>query len=116
MKKIMFLSKTHRRIASERGETIVETLISVLVSSLALLMLATAIGTSVNIVLRSRDHMERFYQAENAMIESSIGGTSSSTVSYTTDVAIRTKEAPEKSGSLKVYSTTDGSVSLYKGE
>lgn len=116
MKYLLFLIKAHLKLIDERGETIVETLISVLVSSLALLMMATAIGTSVNIVLQSRGRMERFYQDENTMVGSSIEGTDSSSVGYTTDVAIRTKEVPETSGSLKVYSTTDGSVSLYKGE
>ena len=111
----LFLSKVQLMLGNERGETIVETLISVLVSSLALLMLATAIGTSINIVLQSRDRMEVFYQSENAMIENSIEGTDSSSVDYTTDVAIRTKEVPETSGSLNMYSNEDGSVSLYVG-
>ena len=46
----------------------VETLVSVLISALALMLLSTAIGSSVNIVISSKDHMEKRYADESTMV------------------------------------------------
>lgn len=59
-----------RRLKCQLGETMVETLVSILISALAMTVLATVIGTSVNIVMKSKDHMNEFYEAESDMIAS----------------------------------------------
>lgn len=105
---------THRRklasvVASNSGETLVETLISVLISSLALLMLATAIGASVNIIKRSRDSMQNFYNGESKMIRSAQGSGSGSDLQVTVDVAL-TRDGDgnlETTESVKNYKSTD---------
>ena len=63
------LNDLRKRLGDERGETLVETLISILVSSLALMMLATAIGAAVNVITRSRSAMEDVYAAESGSID-----------------------------------------------
>ena len=106
------------RLTSDSGETIVETLASVLISSLALLLLATAIGTSINVVLRSKDVMEASYQSENKLVNDLVSSTDKKEGKYSTDVAITTKSdgspALNESGTLNVYQTEDGSISLYE--
>lgn len=63
-----FLTSMKQRLLSSSGETMVETLVSVLISALALMLLSTAIGSSVNIVLSSKDSMEKRYADESAMV------------------------------------------------
>ena len=68
MRRIGFLASMQEKLESSSGETMVETLVSVLISALALMLLSTAIGSSVNIVLSSREHMEKRYTDESAMV------------------------------------------------
>lgn len=63
-----------RRLKSQLGETMVETLVSILISALAMTVLATVIGTSVNMVMRSKYHMDEFYDTESTMIASGPSG------------------------------------------
>lgn len=124
MNKRSILVRLQHKLASDSGETIVETLVSVLVSSLALLMLATAIGASVNIVMRSREYMQQFYTAEASMVEKSQkAGSTPTKKGYTTEVPIQQKVSapsttptPLSSGQVDVYSTEDNTVSMYRGE
>lgn len=62
-----------RCLQDESGETLVESLVSILVSSLALIMLATAISSAVNIVLNSKDYMSKYYSDESKLIENAVG-------------------------------------------
>jgi hypothetical protein len=62
---------------SESGETLVEVLVAVLVSALCLLMLATAVGISSNIVNQGRSVANSYYEKET-MLESAISSTASS--------------------------------------
>ncbi len=105
-------------VASDSGETMVETLVSILISSLALLMLATAIGTSVNIIMTSRDSMEAFYDGESEMIENAQDSSSGSTLDISMDVALTRDDEGnlEKTESVKSYASTDSKshVSLYE--
>ena len=55
------------KLRGASGETIVETLVSILISALALMVLATVIGTSVRMVDQSRNHMNEFYKAESQL-------------------------------------------------
>lgn len=111
------LKRLCARLTSDSGETIVETLTSVLISALALLLLATAIGTSINIVLRSKEVMEKSYSDETELVSNSVSLTGEKGT-YTTDVAITTKSdgspALKESNALAVFQTDDSSISLYQ--
>ena len=59
---------TLRRIkGDQRGETITEVLVAMVIAGLALLMLATTIATSSNIVRNSRESMESYYSMGNQL-------------------------------------------------
>ena len=70
MKTSKLVRMLQQKLQGQRGETIVETLVSVLISALSLLLLATAIGTSVRLVLVSRTKMEDHYEAESSLVSS----------------------------------------------
>lgn len=55
------------KLHSQSGETIAETLIALLISALALVMLAGAIGTAARIVTQSEDKMQAYYQEYNKL-------------------------------------------------
>ena len=66
------------KLKSNKGETISETLVALLISSLALTMLAGAITASANLVEKSRTKMDSYYAAseqENGVIKMSGAGT-----------------------------------------
>ena len=53
------------KIRSIRGESIGETLVALLITALALMMLAGAIGSAAKIVTRNKAAMEEYYVGEN---------------------------------------------------
>ena len=53
------------RIRSSSGETIGETLVALLIGSLALAMLAGAIASGARIIIRSREKMADYYSNNN---------------------------------------------------
>ncbi len=105
-------------MADDSGETMVETLVSILISSLALLMLATAIGASVNIVMSSRDRMEQFYNGEGSMIQNAEASSSSSTLNIMLDVALKrdARQNLETTEEVQSYASTDerSGVAMYE--
>lgn len=59
------VNKIFKRLKSKSGETIGEVLVALLISSLALLMLAGAITSSTNLVEKSRKNQEKYYAAND---------------------------------------------------
>lgn len=55
------------RIQSLRGETLIETLAAILVATLAMVMLANAIGIAQSIVVRGREAANEHYEAETTL-------------------------------------------------
>ena len=67
-----------KKILNQIGETISETLISLLVASLALTMLAGAISSASKIITEGRQKLDRYYEANEAdtgVIKMKEGGT-----------------------------------------
>ena len=58
---------SHHKLHSQAGESIAETLIALLISSLALIMLAGAISASVRVIERSKSAIEEYYQGNNVV-------------------------------------------------
>ncbi|MBO7675098.1 MAG: hypothetical protein J6S63_08830 [Atopobiaceae bacterium] len=106
------LRRTLHKLLSGSGETMVETLVSILISSLALLMLATAIGSSINVILTSTRHIETFYSDQSALVASTnVSAGDKKTVSF--GVPINKEEG--KSIDIQVYENDgDSSIVLYK--
>lgn len=61
--------KLRARLRSNRGETLTEVLIALLVSSLALVMLALMVQSTNAIVQRSKDVMKKYMKANNVVVE-----------------------------------------------
>lgn len=55
------------KIKSNLGESIAEVLVALLISSLALVMLATMIGASSRMTIRSRGMLESYYADNDAL-------------------------------------------------
>ena len=62
-------AKIVKRLSGKAGESIAETLIALLISSLALLMLAGAVTTAQRLINQSRGFMEKYYEASNSLIK-----------------------------------------------
>ena len=59
------LKKARQKLARQTGESITEVLVAVLISSLALVILAGMIRSSGSMVSRSQETMDRYIQQEN---------------------------------------------------
>ena len=66
-------------LRNERGESITEVLVAIVISGLAILLLATAISAAVNTNNASRRAMNEYYAANNNVVQG--GTTKSGTVS-----------------------------------
>lgn len=60
--------KMNNKIRSTRGESISETLVSLLVASLALVMLAGSISAASHMVLNTRDKLKKYYAANEVVV------------------------------------------------
>ena len=58
-----------RRLRSQDGETIAEVLIALLVSAIALMMLAQMVGASTDLILRGEKSMDEYYKAVNPLAD-----------------------------------------------
>ena len=58
--------KLKKKLKSQTGETISETLVGVLISSMALVMLAAAITSSLSAITRSKNKLDDYYKANEA--------------------------------------------------
>ena len=63
------MKKVLKKLRSSAGESITETLISLLISTLALVMLAGALSAATGIVLKSRDKMDKYYTANENFVQ-----------------------------------------------
>ena len=70
------------KLRSQSGETIGETLVALLISALALVMLAGAVSAATNMVIRSKAKMTEYY-VEDAVLMSAAKATNSTMVTLT---------------------------------
>ena len=117
-------SRTLRKLRSNRGESISEVLVALLISSLALVMLASMISSTTSLVTKSRDVLSEYYDANNAL--SSRGSSGSGAASSPGTAVLSggslgdiskavTVYENGKFGSAKVYSYTVGAVPASSG-
>lgn len=58
-----------RRLKSRAGESIAETLVALLISALALLMLAGAVSAATRVVMSSTAKLTAYYQGDRELVE-----------------------------------------------
>lgn len=75
------ISALRSKVRSVRGESITEVLVSIVISGLAILMLATVIATAMNVNKSSREAMDRYYEANNNVVSNATTVTGTVTVS-----------------------------------
>lgn len=108
-----------KKLRSKAGETIAETLIALLISALALMMLAGAIAAANRIITRSDEVMHNYYEANDVMIQkpsTSVSnshvsvspavvmyGGSSASVSFSTSCSVYTQNVLGSSRSVGLY-------------
>ena len=61
------MDPVHNKISDTSGESIAETLIAVLIAAFALLMLAGTVNTSTNLVTKSREVLNEYYDANKGL-------------------------------------------------
>lgn len=86
------LSRARAKVANERGDTIVETLVALTIAGLSLLILAMAISTAATLATRSADKLDDEYALESALADAvpntDCRGTASLTLSNGTAVPL----------------------------
>ena len=60
-----------KRFKSRKGETITEVLVALLISALAIALLAGMMTASSNMINKSKDKIEKYVGAENTIVERS---------------------------------------------
>lgn len=74
------IDKAQGKTKNHSGETIAETLVALLISSIALMMLASMINSTVNLVTKSEAKMGGYY-TQNAILENSEASRDTFTIS-----------------------------------
>ena len=59
----------NKKLGNRSGETIAETLVALLISALALTMLAASISAASHMVTLSKEKLEKYYNANNLIIK-----------------------------------------------
>ncbi|MBR5341382.1 MAG: hypothetical protein IK151_05600 [Erysipelotrichaceae bacterium] len=81
-----------RKFRNNKGETIAETLVALLIAALGLLMLATAINSTVKIINNSNKKIKE-YIGEDVVVAEQKGGSVSGSASFSTSPSYDTKDS-----------------------
>ena len=84
------------KMRGTRGETLTEVLAAIVISGLALLVLATVIAAAADVNQRSRKAMDEYYAANNQVVEGTTGSA----------------EGTVRLSEIKLNNTGDGSVDV----
>ena len=96
------MKKTIKKLKAQAGESIAEVLIALLISSLALVMLASMISSTQSMVSRSKTKMSAYYQANN-VLETCSGTPATASVSMTGGAAGISASVPQ----LRLYTNSE---------
>ena len=105
-----WMANAANKLHSQAGESIGETLASLLIAALALTMLAGAVAAGTHVVTRSRDNLNSYYEAANSVAQMS-GSSTSGTVTLTDGSLTGTVDGTAITGGLF---TQEQSVQLYR--
>ncbi len=72
-----------RKLKSSSGESIAETLVAVLISAFALMMLAGTINTATRLITNSQDKLGKYYSSNNLLAEETESEESSTQNTFT---------------------------------
>ena len=103
MKNLHYNIRIPQKVRSRSGESIAETLIALLISCLALLMLASMITSSARLVTKSRNLMETYYSNNNVLENHEGTGAGSLTVTIKPKNDNQSSSQLQKSFTAKYY-------------
>lgn len=109
-----FGEKICTKLCSQSGESIGETLVALLISALALVMLAGAIGSAANVITRSNNKMTNYYQKDNKIVEQSTGKTGYINITMT-EKNDKTLQQTTVTGTYKYYMNDEFANTLVVG-
>lgn len=104
----MTTASVPNKLMDQSGETLVEALVAILVSSIAMLMLATAIGSAVNIVKSTNVEMARYYDGLDNLV-----GHTTPEGQGSLAVTLAGQDTALVSYSVSYYQATAGGKSVY---
>ena len=73
VKRPAFRVRVLQRVRSQSGDSLVEALVAVLISSLSILMLASVMASTVRIILDTNQKMEQYYAANVKLTKQEAG-------------------------------------------
>lgn len=83
MKKLRTMAmRMHHKLKSKKGESITEVLVALLISALAIVLLAGMVNASTNMILKSKNKMEKYANAENSVVERNGNEPATGTVTF----------------------------------
>lgn len=102
--------KTLKLLNNAQGETLVEVLVSILVSGLAILLMATAIAAATNTVMKTRTAFGTYYENTESIAKlASANDNATVTLETVGGNAVAISDQSDKDGVKVKYSvTTDG--------
>lgn len=74
--------RMHHKLKSKKGESITEVLVALLISALAIVLLAGMVNASTNMILKSKNKMEKYANAENSVVERNGNEPATGTVTF----------------------------------
>lgn len=96
------LERIRAKLRTRGGESITEVLVAVLISAVALTMLASMIAASTRLIQTSRSQMEKYYEGNRALdLQQDSSGTSGCVVVGDTSIPVYISE--NALGGTKVY-------------
>lgn len=96
------------KLKSRSGETLGETLMALLISALALTMLAGAISAAANIVTTSKTQMTKYYAADSKLAEQNTKSDEDGTYTYAENYTVRIVQDAESDPITQEYTTAKG--------
>lgn len=108
-KNMKFFRKLKRKLNNNKGETIAEVLIALLVSCLGVALMASMISVSMSIIVNSKKTMSDYISRENVLIEKDAAESGTGTVSVKKQDGAALKLTAEDDGNplaVKYYVNT----------
>lgn len=118
----MIRASIQNRVDNQQGETLVEALVAILVSSLGMLMLASAISSGLNTINTSKKAINTYYASQDDLVNrrESIEGSNGTVTKDSVNISITAtiNDKPITTDSINVpayhYTFANRTIALYE--
>ena len=104
------MREIRKKLKSRAGESIGETLVALLISAMALLMLAGAVSSGMSVVTRSNAVLKSYYEINNKVVEGEKKDSETDPDTFTTGEATISMSDPSLTGMTDSILTADGTA------